>query len=489
MKREFLLNILVLVTLNVLIKPAYIFGIDRSVQNLVGEHLYGEYFAILNLTFILQIFNDLGLPNFNSRLISQNPSLIKTYLVQILMLKAWLAPIFFVVLFFVAWLLGYGQASYFIIFILGINQILLSLLMYVRSNLTGLGLYRTDSFISTLDRILLLCIMPVLIFVEPFRSNFQMWWFAVAQGSTILITASVAFFFVYKEAKPLKWTFDWQQQVKILREAYPYAITVLVMMLYMKTDAVMLERLLVADGARQAGIYASAWRLLDAANMLGYLVSGLLLPMFARQIADKVSIVPLLRLSFGLLMVIALSFAAGVWQYRSPIMHLLYDGATDYSGDVLGWLMWSFVAVTGNYVFSILFNATGQVRRLNFVLAWAILVNFSLNLLLIFDLGALGAAKATFFTQFFILFVLIYAAFKSAILSFKTDWQLLDFNKIMLFAVIALSIHWLTFTFLSGSVSWFFAFFIGCIGCFIIAFALGLMGIKNWRILLNLRKI
>ena len=41
---------------------------------------------------------------------------------------------------------------------------------------------------------------------------------------------------------------------------------------YTRTDVVMVERLL-PDGKMQAGIYASAYRLLDAVNVAGFLFS------------------------------------------------------------------------------------------------------------------------------------------------------------------------------------------------------------------------
>ncbi|MEZ4982584.1 MAG: hypothetical protein R2769_13575 [Saprospiraceae bacterium] len=45
MQREFNLNIIMLVAINLLIKPFFIFGIDRTVQNVVGTSEYGMYFT------------------------------------------------------------------------------------------------------------------------------------------------------------------------------------------------------------------------------------------------------------------------------------------------------------------------------------------------------------------------------------------------------------------------------------------------------------
>ena len=52
MKREFASNIALLILINLLIKPAYIFGVDRSVQNLVGAEDFGIYFGLYNFAFL-----------------------------------------------------------------------------------------------------------------------------------------------------------------------------------------------------------------------------------------------------------------------------------------------------------------------------------------------------------------------------------------------------------------------------------------------------
>ncbi len=66
----------------------------------------------------------------------------------------------------------------------------------------------------------------------------------------------------------------------------PYALLSLLMTFYTRMDAVLLRELLV-DGDIQNGIYASAYRLLEAANMMASLVAMLLLPMFSKMIASK----------------------------------------------------------------------------------------------------------------------------------------------------------------------------------------------------------
>ena len=57
MKKEFLFNLVLLVAVNAVVKPVYIFGIDRGVQNLVGTKAYGVYSSLFAFTFLLQNVN------------------------------------------------------------------------------------------------------------------------------------------------------------------------------------------------------------------------------------------------------------------------------------------------------------------------------------------------------------------------------------------------------------------------------------------------
>ena len=73
MQNRFIKNIIFLLFLNLLVKPFWILGIDREVQNLIGDASYGTYQALLNFSYLFYILLDLGITNFNSRAVAQDP--------------------------------------------------------------------------------------------------------------------------------------------------------------------------------------------------------------------------------------------------------------------------------------------------------------------------------------------------------------------------------------------------------------------------------
>ncbi|MFK7810105.1 MAG: oligosaccharide flippase family protein, partial [Saprospiraceae bacterium] len=316
MKREFLINILLLVGINLLIKPIYIFGIDRVVQNAVGKEEFGLYFAVFNFTFLLQIINDFGIHTFNSKHISQNRDLLKSYFPNVLMLKTLLAVFYMLVIFLTAIPSGYTAPEYLsFLWWLTLIHILNSLMLYLRSNIAALGWYRTDSWLSSLNKFLMILVCAPLLWIPSFYDRFQIEWFIYAQISTLIVTAIVALWLTRNEVSWSGWKLDFSFLKRIIKESYPYALAIFLMTVYTRVDAVMIERML-PDGAAEAGIYAGAYRLLDASNMIGFLFAGLLLPMFARMLKAKEDYQDLLRFSLQIILAGAISLSLPVYFFR-----------------------------------------------------------------------------------------------------------------------------------------------------------------------------
>jgi O-antigen/teichoic acid export membrane protein len=194
------------------------------------------------------------------------------------------------------------------------------------------------------------------------------------------------------------------------------------MTFYNRIDAVMLERML-DDGAEQSGIYAKAFRLLDATNMVAYLFAGLLLPMFARMIKQKQSVEELVKLSFSLLMVPAVIAVGCAFFYALDIMKMLYKNNIEESATVFGLLMSCFVAVSTTYIFGTLLTANGNLKELNLMAALGMLLNISLNIVLIPLYKASGSAFSSLLTQFTTALLQVFIA--QRVFKFKINYRFL----------------------------------------------------------------
>jgi O-antigen/teichoic acid export membrane protein len=408
-QREFLLNILFLVLINLLIKPFFIFGIDLTVQNRLPMGDYGLYFALLNFTYLFQILNDFGIQNFNNRHVSQHPHLLPKYFPNLLVIKFLLSTLYVCATLLAAWwLAGYGGRELPLLLILLVNQVLAQGILFLRSNISGLGYYRLDSFLSSLDKLLMLGTCGVLLWGLP-PNVLSVESFALAQTLALAATAVVvAVVLRSKVALRLRpsWLKNWRSGYPALfflfRKSFPYALVVLLMTAYTRLDAVLLERLL-PDGRVHADVYAGAYRLLDAANMFGYLFASLLLPMFARMLRRGEDVRPLVSVGFKLIWAGSITLAVLVFFARAELIHLMMpERANAYRWDTLGILIWTFVPVSATYIFSTLLTADERLMQMNRFFVVGIALDVALNLLLIPHYQALGAAMAALATQTFI---------------------------------------------------------------------------------------
>ncbi len=471
MKKKFVTNLALLIFLNLLIKPFWVFGIDRTVQNVVGEQQYGLYFALFNFSLILNILLDLGITNYNNRNIAQNNQLLSKHLSNIVVLKFLLGIFYFIVSITLAFIWGYDLEQMKLLLVLVFNQFLLSFILYLRSNLSGLHFFKTDSLISVLDRSLMIIICSILLWGNVTKTPFKIEWFIYAQTASYITTAIVTFFIVLSKAEYIKLKFNRKFLVTILKQSFPFALLVLLMSLYTRIDAVLLERLL-PDGERQAGIYAQAFRILDAASMFSLLFAGLLLPMFAKMIKQKQSVNQLTQLAYSLIIIPSIIVSISSFFYRNEIMNLLYHTHVNISSNVFGVLMFAYIFISTSYIFGTLLTANGSLKELNILAGIGVAINLTLNFILIPKYFALGSAIANLTTQSFIAIAQIIISKK--IFSFKINYKLIStliiFTAgIFVFGLITKDLPY----------NWILSFSIMIVLSVIFAFGIKLLNIKN----------
>ena len=484
MQKKFLINLALLLFLNFLIKPFWIFGIDRTVQNTVGLSDYGYYFTIFNFAFLFYILLDAGITNFNNRNIAQHVHLLNKHFSSMVILKFMLCAVYVAVTFMVALIIGYKGQQLVLLAWVGFNHFLLSFILYLRSNISGMLMFFTDSLLSVLDRALMIVICAVLLWGGLTGGAFKIEWFVYAQTVAYLVTMAVAMIVVVRKAKFRKLTWNWPFFLVILKKSFPFAILVMLMAIYNRVDSVFIERLLGGEeGRRQSGIYAQAFRLLDAVNQFAWLTAVLLLPIYARMIKMKQELDKMVRLPFALLITSAIIIATGSYFYRLEIMEWLYprgefESAAEFadklsqSASVYGILMFGFLGSTTMYVFSTLLTANGNLKQLNLIALAGIMLNFGVNIIMVPRLQAVGAAYASLATQLFTAgayFILAQYYFR-----FRVDYRFI----LSLLIFIALVIG---FNFISKELSfrWQISFSIMLVVSFLSVFALRLVNIPE----------
>ena len=436
-RNSFLVNIVLLVSVNALIKPAYLFAVEIPVQNHVGNDVYGMYFTFLNLAYIFQLLNDLGLQNLTYSELPRDRSAFPRMLSNIVSLRAILAILFIAVMAISGYALGYWRLDSRLFALVTANVFLISCLAYVRSNLSGLGLYFKDSLISVVDKLLMLIVLAILLY-GPAKANFDIFDFVLVQTFSFLFAIGVGMLILQSHVRWVRPV--WREMRLLLKQALPYGILIALMFLYTRLDAIMIE-IMLSNGLEEAGLYASAYRLYDAVAMISFLFATLLLPMFSELDENRGARSDLYYGSLNLIVGMSLLVSFPIILYNSEIMHWLYTSTSSGAIASVAILMLAFIFKGSLFVTSTLLTSARAFRVLIILFGSSILLNFVANLVLIPRIGIEGASWATFMSQFYIALGCVYLCHNRSLIQIK--WR--DYARISGFGLLVMALFLLLY--------------------------------------------
>lgn len=424
-QRAFLKNLFWLQALNWLVKPLWILWIERTVQVQLGNEWYGQYFVHFNLGLLFAVLLDAGLNAYVSREVAANGKLL--HFNRVLALRFGFSLLYIAA---VAWLAYYQQLDWRILGFVVVNQILASILLFLRSVLQGKQQFIPDSVVSVTDR--LVAILGSAWFLyggSTFQGLNGIAVFLIAQMLGYVLAIFLALVFLKriksssneiteKSVVPEENTTDWKKWSK---EVVWYVMMALFMSAFTRVDSLMIRNFSpdmfgqtgMESGYYQAGIYAQSYRLLDAGLIFSTLLSTQLLPVFSKNIASKENSSELLWLSFRLILLIGILAVTVSLIWGESLLNLLYGEKwlsvidSDSGGisiSKFSWmnfsvLMLTFMAMTSIHVFGTYITALGKMRWLTVMAFMALVTNVISNRYLIPSYGSLGAAMSALLTQ------------------------------------------------------------------------------------------
>ena len=380
-----------------------------------------------------------------------------------------------IVIFVIGCIIGYRGEQLKLLAIVGFNQVLLSFILYVRSNISALLLFKTDSMLSVLDRVLMILICSFMLWSGFFpKENFNIYTYIYAQTVSYVITLIIAVIIVLRHTGKLTIRINIPFVIMIIKKSLPYSLLVLLMSFYNRLEPVLIERLLPEDiAASQAGVYARAWRLFDAGNNISYLFSVILLPLFAAIIKEKEDLQGLVKQSFGIMLSMTCIIAVLCIFYSQNFMELMYpEQNNDEASIILKILMGSFVSISVTYIFGTLLTANGNLKQLNIVAACGVVINIALNCMFIPHFQAVGAAFTSLCVQFTTCVIQFFIAKKIFNLRLGTSYWL---RLIAFLSLITITVYLSTLL----TTSWPISFAIAAIICILLAFITKMLEYKE----------
>ena len=182
-----------------------------------------------------------------------------------------------------------------------------------------------------------------------------------------------------------------------LRTCVPLLFVELLTGLYFRVDQILLLRL---RGPEETGLYAAAFRIVEALLLL---VAGVMTVLFPRLAASVRGAADAFRADFTrawvTLLVSGLIFAVNGWLWGTSLIPVIFGGAYGPTQALLDVLLVAIPVMYVNYLLTQSLVAAGRERFYVVVTGVCTVVNVGVNLLLIPRWGATAAAWATVATE------------------------------------------------------------------------------------------
>lgn len=221
------------------------------------------------------------------------------------------------------------------------------------------------------------------------------------EGIIYAIFLSISYKLIHKNiGKTCKWSFDKDYAKKLLSNCWYFALSSIMITIYMRIDQVMLGKMI--EDKSQVGIYSAAVRIAEMWAFVPNSIISSFKPVIMKykgENKNKEYVKNLQRL-YDISSLVSILFAIGITIFARLIIMILYGKAFLEASKILYILIWGiWFGILGNvhYVwlicenkgkYSLFYSATGSISNIIF------------NAILIPKYGMYGAAIATLISQF-----------------------------------------------------------------------------------------
>lgn len=359
----------------------------------LGSENYGKLAFAMALTSFFTVIADFGLSHLIVREVAREKEKAGVYLGTFSVFKVLLAVVVFLVLFLISYFGGYDYNTRILILMFGIYTILFSYSTFFISFFRAFERMEYEALVRSVERAFLLILALVFI-----HFNKELVYFAVPYLASSSISVILAILFVVNKVSKPMFLPNKEFLVETLKEALPFALTSIFVIVYFKTDTIMLSFMV---GDRAVGIYNAAHNLIDG---LIFLVPGplsmALYPLMSRHaINSREKLRKVYIYGFFASLLLGLAGALFVLSFRERIILLVYGDEYTEAGKVLTVLVWTFLVICVSNISSTLLNAVNKQRIVTIGTAIGASLNVVFNYLLIPKYSYVGAAYATLITE------------------------------------------------------------------------------------------
>lgn len=374
------------------------FFVGIFVARYLGPEKFGLFSYALSYVSLFQVLSKLGLDGILSRTLIQKPEHYETLLGTSFVLKL-LGAFAILILIFISFKVVPSNTYMKLLIIVvalgkifeAFNVIDIYFKSQVQAKYSSLANF-SSSLTSGFLKILLIFLKYSLI-----------WFSIVIVLEQMILSIMLLFIFTLKGHCPFNWHFDLKLAKNLLRDSWPLILSGLMVMIYLRIDQIMIK-LMINDQA--LGNYAAAVKLSEIWYLFPIVITQSIFPAILKaKMKSKKIYFRRLQTLYDLMVWLAIVIAVPISFFSNWTISLLYGDAYTTASIVLTIHIWTSVFVflglaSDNYLL-----AEGLMKLTLYRSCFGVIVNITLNVILIRNYGIIGAAISTLVSQVMASFV------------------------------------------------------------------------------------
>lgn len=403
MLRDLIRNLSWLTASNIAVKPIWFIFITYICIRTIGPEQYGIMAAALALMSIVDGALMLGTSTYSIREVAREKDRSSLFFTNFVVTRGGLALVGIAAGLGVEVVLG-NVSILLTASLAGLYVVARSFTEYCRTFFRAHEVFKREAISTVAEKILVVACGSAALYMVPTAS-------AVLLGMSIgmIATSAINYRWVVTEFASFKKSL---LDAKFVRKSMPVAIPLglssLFILLFMRTDSVMIEAF---AGELATARYALAFRILEALIIIPSMLVAVLLPRLSLLSTTDLPMFSRISRRAALSMLLIGGVVAAAIYACAPSIIDLIDSTPEMrpSTPLLRILIWSFPVSALNFMLSTTLTAANRQKTMAVILGVAAGVNIGLNLWLIPEYGAIGASYATIATQ-----ILVGASFLTA---------------------------------------------------------------------------
>lgn len=372
----------------------------------LGVEAFGKYSLALAYATLFSIFIELGTSKILIREVARHkaesaPIVANILAIRILAIIPTLATMMLVMV-----IIGYTTKIYELTFLAGIHTSLSLLLMALRMWFQGHEQMMYDAFSRLFERSLATILGTIFLI-----SGLGIYWVFYALLISVVLTLIIFFYISVRHFGSLSVKSVSTPQMRVMvGQSLPLLLSGVLVTIYFRVDTLMIS--IFRDEAA-VGFYNAAYNIILSLSLVSQIYNHAIFPTLVSQHTDNPTVFEN-NTKHGLryLMMLGFPMTAGVIVLADQFIRMLYGSDFNESGTLLQLLAVVLLLMMATSYFGNIFIIQNKQKLLTLIALFNAIFNVLLNLLLIPQIGARGAAIATVTTELFGLCIYAYIFYR-----------------------------------------------------------------------------